>query len=116
MILLVFACGTVVFVTVGAYIGDLGARLHEAGYRNVWTPFAEMIHHESASRGRDRSGENLARLSAAAEFMSERWGDRLAEDPAYNPNLTLTGEPFMLAAEPRAVRPWSSFMECDHDE
>ena len=35
---------------------DFCLKLREAGYRNVWTPFAELVHHESATRGRDESG------------------------------------------------------------
>ena len=33
---------------------DFCLRLREAGYRNIFTPFAELYHHESASRDRNR--------------------------------------------------------------
>jgi len=38
--------------------------------------------------------------------MRERWGDQLDVDPAYSPNLTLTGRDFALAEHPRVSPPW----------
>lgn len=80
---------------------DLCLRLREAGYRNIWTPFAELYHHESASRGYEDTPEKVARFHREIDFMRVRWGSALAHDPAYNPNLTLTDEPFALAFPPR---------------
>lgn len=80
---------------------DFCLRLRERGYRNVWTPFAELYHHESASRGYEDSPEKAARFGAEVRCMQQRWGDRLRQDPAYNPNLTLEGVPFELAFPPR---------------
>ena len=34
---------------------DFCLRVEKLGYRNLWTPFAELVHHESASRGDDQS-------------------------------------------------------------
>lgn len=68
---------------------DFCLRLGEAGYWNTWTPFAELYHHESASRGLDESEEKRARFAREVEFMQARWGGLLGSDPAYNPNLTL---------------------------
>ena len=62
---------------------DYCLRLQEAGYRIVYTPYACLIHHESASRG-----HNLDRHEEV-DFMLERWGRWIADDPYYNPNLTL---------------------------
>jgi GT2 family glycosyltransferase len=61
---------------------DLCLRLRAAGYRIVFTPYAELIHHESASFGR--------RLQRNEEYvrMRQRWGDSLDSDPYYNPNLS----------------------------
>lgn len=80
---------------------DFCLRLREAGYSNVWTPFAELYHHESASRGADDNGMKRARFVREVEFMQRRWGRSLHNDPAYNPNLTLdiSGEGF--ASPPR---------------
>ncbi len=80
---------------------DLCLRLRAAGYRNVWTPHARLVHAESATRGPDTDPHNLARLRREADFMRRRWGVLLDDDPAYNPNLSLDGEAFALAASPR---------------
>lgn len=84
---------------------DFCLRLGAAGYRNLWTPFAELYHHESASRGLEDTPEKQARFFHEIRFMRERWTGVLEADPAYNPNFTLYGEPFTLAfppAEPRS--------------
>jgi GT2 family glycosyltransferase len=80
---------------------DFCLRLLEAGYRNVWTPFAELVHHESASRGRDESPEKRARFLGEVGYMEERWGDVLLCDPAYNRNLSLADLNSGLAFPPR---------------
>nr|WP_246121003.1 glycosyltransferase [Luteimonas granuli] len=84
---------------------DFCLRLLDAGYRNVWTPYATLYHHESASRGYEDTPEKMARFQGEVAIMRARWGDALLHDPAYNPNLTLTGAPFELAFPPRAPRP-----------
>ena len=63
---------------------DYCLRLMEKGYRSVYTPHSCLIHYESVSRGRvpDRGEE--------VRYMHERWGRLIANDPYYNPNLTLT--------------------------
>jgi len=83
---------------------DFCLRLRQLGYANVWTPFAELYHHESASRGHEDTAEKRARFMSEVEFMKRRWGNQLECDPAYNPNLTLSGEPFTLAFPPREWR------------
>jgi GT2 family glycosyltransferase len=83
---------------------DFCLRLRQAGYANVWTPFAELYHHESASRGQDTTPQKRARFAQEVALMRQRWGAQLEYDPAYNPNLTLAGEPFTLAFPPREWR------------
>jgi len=80
---------------------DFCLRLRERGLRNVWTPFAELFHHESVSRGYEDSPEKIARFALERAFMNKRWGRQLLVDPAYNPNLTLEAEDFSLAWPPR---------------
>ena len=80
---------------------DFCLRVNAAGYRNVWTPYAEMNHHESASRGNETSPEKLARYEQEISLMQTRWGDVLMSDPAYNPNLTHRHDDFSLAWPPR---------------
>lgn len=80
---------------------DFCLRILEAGYRNVWTPHAELYHHESATRGYENTPEKMARFRAEIEYMKRRWHHLLINDPAYNPNLTLDREDFSLADPPR---------------
>jgi GT2 family glycosyltransferase len=80
---------------------DFCLRLVERGYRNVWTPYAEFIHHESASRGAETTPDKQARFFAETSLMKERWGTPRYNDPAYSPNLTLATEDFAMAWPPR---------------
>nr|WP_321936490.1 glycosyltransferase family 2 protein [Paraburkholderia sp. J8-2] len=80
---------------------DFCIRILEAGYRNVWTPYAELYHHESATRGFEDNPVKLARFNGEIEYMLKRWGNLLKDDPAYSPNLTLDQEDFGLAWPPR---------------
>lgn len=85
---------------------DLCLRIRERGYRIVWTPYAELYHHESASRGKDDTPEKRARFQSESDWMRARWGAWMDNDPAYNPNLTLlTAWPY-LAHIPRHEKPW----------
>ena len=84
---------------------DFCLRVRDAGYRNVWTPYAELFHHESASRGYEDTPERIARFEREKHYMVQRWGDTLSNDPAYSPNLTLTYEDFSLAWPPRVECP-----------
>ena len=78
---------------------DFCLKVLEAGYRNLWTPFAEMIHHESVSRGHEDNPEKIARFNSEANYMIEKWGELLVNDPCYNPNLTLLHEDFSYRIE-----------------
>lgn len=82
---------------------DLCLRIGEAGWRIVWTPFAEMVHHESATRGAD-TGEQAERFARECAYMKTRWAKELRYDPAYNPNLALQSEGWELAFPPRLDR------------
>lgn len=86
---------------------DLCLKIREAGWRVVWTPFAELIHHESASRGQDQSPEKQARFASEIAFMKSKWGNKLLQDPHYSPNLTLDDEKFSLAFPPRLGASWT---------
>jgi len=80
---------------------DFCLKVEALGYRNLYTPFAELVHHESASRGREDSPEKIFRFQAEIAAIRARWGGRLQADPAYNPNLTLDSEDFAFAYPPR---------------
>ncbi len=75
---------------------DLCLKVRALGYRNLWTPYAELYHHESVSRGRDRSKTQRQRYHAETAYMRQVWGDALWQDPCYNPNLTVAREDFSL--------------------
>ncbi len=75
---------------------DLCLRLRERGYRIVWTPYAELYHLESASRGLDNTFKKFIRLQRELKYMRSRWKTVLRYDPYYNPNLTLEYEDFAL--------------------
>jgi GT2 family glycosyltransferase len=79
---------------------DFCLRLREMGLRNVWTPYAELFHHESATRGEDLEPEKKLRFESEVAYMLERWGDLIGRDPAYHPNLTLQADDFSLAWPP----------------
>jgi GT2 family glycosyltransferase/tetratricopeptide (TPR) repeat protein len=68
---------------------DLCLKAAAAGYRTVFTPFAKLIHHESATRGPYMSVEKRERWEAEAATMRARWGETLPHDPFYNPNLAI---------------------------
>jgi glycosyltransferase involved in cell wall biosynthesis len=83
---------------------DFCLRLTERGYRVVWTPYANLIHHESASRGHQRTPEEQAEFLRAADYMQQTWGAQLMHDPFYNPNLSLNPPGFEIAFPPRWLR------------
>ncbi len=66
---------------------DLCLRIREAGFRNLITPHACLLHKESASRGADMAPEHRARWQAECAVMQDRWGPLLREDPYFNPLL-----------------------------
>lgn len=76
---------------------DLCMKIREKGYLVVFTPYAELYHYESKSRGNDSTPEKLERFRGEIDRFKERWQKRLDDgDPYYNPNLTLTRDDFSL--------------------
>lgn len=76
---------------------DLCMRIRAAGYHIVFTPFAELYHYESKSRGVEDTPEKIARFNGESDRFLARWGKTLeAGDPYYNMNLTLKREDFSL--------------------
>lgn len=78
----------------------------ELNQRIIWTPHAELYHHESISRGAEDDPAKVARFNAEVDLVLERWDSALASDPAYSPNLTLEGDSFTLTRKPRVDVPW----------
>ncbi len=87
---------------------DFCLRLLERGYRNLWTPYAELYHHESATRGPEDTREKQLRFQREVAYMEARWGHVLEYDPAHNVNLTLENSWPNLASRPRKTKPWCS--------
>ena len=88
---------------------DFCLRIRQKGYRNLWTPYAELYHHESASRGYEDTPEKKLRFEREREYMRRCWGELLLNDPAYNLNLALDKETFSLGIPPRGIKPWLVF-------
>jgi GT2 family glycosyltransferase len=75
---------------------DFCLKVRQAGYRNVWSPFAELYHHESKSRGTEDTPEKQARFRGEIATMRSRWAHLLDCDPFYSINLTRDAEDFAL--------------------
>ncbi|MCD7750715.1 MAG: glycosyltransferase family 2 protein [Lachnospiraceae bacterium] len=76
---------------------DFCLKLRARGYLNVFTPFAELTHYESASRGLDDNGEKAERYNRESEHFRTKWKEVLeAGDPYYNPNFSLDRSDFSL--------------------
>ena len=88
---------------------DFCLKIRQAGYLIIFTPFAELYHHESASRGYEVTLPKIIRFEKEKTALVARWGDKLRIDPYYNPNLTLDREDMSLAEPPRFPKPWLDF-------
>lgn len=75
---------------------DFCLRVRAAGYRNLFTPYAVLYHHESATRGTEVSLEQQERFQRESETMKERWASTLRNDPYYSPHLSLEREDFSI--------------------
>jgi len=79
---------------------DFCLRLGEKGLLNVFTPFAELYHYESASRGSDLKGQSALRYNEEAERFRKKWHEKLEKgDPYYNPNFSLDRSDYTLRQE-----------------
>jgi len=88
---------------------DFCLRAWNAGYRVIYTPHAELFHHESATRGRDDlTLRKSMRVFRELKYMRTRWRERMKHDPFYNPNLSYQRPDFSLGEAGRVDRPWIS--------
>lgn len=70
---------------------DLCMRIREKGYLICWTPYAELYHYESISRGLEDTPEKQERFAGEIGLFQKLWGKELENgDPYYNPNLPLS--------------------------
>ncbi|MGH6849919.1 MAG: glycosyltransferase family 2 protein [Methylocella sp.] len=75
---------------------DLCLRLEELGFATLWTPFARVVHFESASRGK-ATFRRLDTHAAERAYFHQRWADRLRDDPFFHPGLSLVSLTAALA-------------------
>ena len=85
---------------------DYCLRVRHAGHKVVWTPHAELYHHESVSRGKDKSPKRLKVARQEVAYMRRRWRREMQCDPFYNPNFSYMRPDFVLGPAPAIKRPW----------
>jgi len=90
---------------------DIGLRLRQAHYSIVWSPYAQLFHHESASLGLPSAKGRRDQFRAESSNLKRIWAKAIAHDPFYNPNLTDTGGDFTPATPPRVAKPWRAFID-----
>ena len=87
---------------------DFCLKLRKKGLLNVFTPFAELFHYESVSRGTDvteeASRQNAERYNRECDLFKEKWRAELDKgDPYFNPNFSLDYSNFVLAGNPKSM-------------
>jgi O-antigen biosynthesis protein len=88
---------------------DLGFRIGDYGYRIVWTPYAELFHLESASRGPNDTAMKIEELLRDERHLQQTWTTLMrGQDPFHNPNLLFTWDHFEMPSPPRRLKPWKS--------
>ena len=91
---------------------DLCLRIGQRGYAVVYTPHAELYHHESASRGRDREDRGRrARFQREASYLRKRWSALMERDPYYNQNCSTARANFEPGFPPRRQKPWLAWRQ-----
>jgi len=75
---------------------DFCLKLQVKGYRNIWTPYVELYHHESVSRGSEDTKEKQERFGKEIMFMQKKWKNMLNNDCYYNRHLSNKFEDFRL--------------------
>ena len=85
---------------------DFCLRVRDAGWRIVWTPYAELYHYESKSRGSDENDPaKKARFDAEHERLYAVHGrENILHDPYYSPSLSLDYEDFRESGDLRNLK------------
>lgn len=71
---------------------DLCLKVRAIGKAIIWTPHARLLHAESASRGHEDTPQKIARARREVNFLREKWGRLLTQDPTYHPSLNLDSQ------------------------
>ncbi|HXP51184.1 MAG TPA: glycosyl transferase, family 2, partial [Bacteroidia bacterium] len=85
---------------------DICLKIREKGYQVIWTPYAELYHLESVSRGVDTTPDKIERFKKEIEYMMITWKTDEFNDPYHNPNLSDAFETYTPAFPPRIENPW----------
>lgn len=94
---------------------DLCLRIQERGFRNVWTPYAELYHFESKTCGYEDTPEKIERFIFEKMMFRKKWHDISEEgDPYFNPNLTLNSGDCSINPNPGFPKPRSLKSESFH--
>jgi GT2 family glycosyltransferase len=86
---------------------DLCLKIQKNGLKLIWTPFAQLIHAESASRGKDHTAEKKSRAMREQQMFIERWSQSGQQDAYYHPALSadyLSGPYGGLSIPPRPFK------------
>lgn len=87
---------------------DLCLKVRAAGKSIIWTPFAKLLHAESASRGHEDTPQKRSRALREVTELQKKWANILMQDPAYHPSLNLDPASYAfggLALPPRSRDP-----------
>jgi len=78
---------------------DFCLKLRQKGQLNVFTPFAELYHKESLSRGSDQTESNIRRWKRESEMFMSKWQNLIdSGDPYFNPNLYSYGSDIYISS------------------
>jgi hypothetical protein len=78
---------------------DLGIRLYDRGYYNIYTPYSELIHYESVSRLKKNQVSDGVEDEKCAKIIKDKWPRYFKNDPFYNINLSKEHEDFRIRTE-----------------
>ncbi|MGI6476094.1 MAG: glycosyltransferase family 2 protein [Candidatus Dojkabacteria bacterium] len=78
---------------------DLGIRLYDSGYFNVYTPYTELIHYESVSRLKKGMVSDSKEDEKCANIIKNKWPEYFKRDPFYNINLSNKHEDFRIKTD-----------------
>lgn len=88
---------------------DLCLKIALDGYRNVWTPFVTLIHHNAASINKLPEADRNKRSQKSKELFAEKWISALGKDPCYNRHLSLSDNKWVIDGTFNV--PWNPVLE-----
>ncbi len=90
---------------------DFCLKLFVLGYKNVWTPFAQLTHYESLSRGSDFDEINFERFKKEHSFILKKWDSIMSKDPFFNHNLATDTRTTQFSFPPKIRYEWDRQQE-----